>query len=103
MAQRPGGGARPKGGGSSKKRRADAPEKEKSADFGDKAVEVEGTVQEALPNAMFRVTLENDFEVLAHVSGKMRKFFIRILPGDKVRLELSPYDLTRGRITYRYK
>ena len=69
----------------------------------DKAVEVEGVVLESLPNAMFKVTLENDFEVLAHVSGKMRKFFIRILPGDKVRLELSPYDLTRGRITYRYK
>ncbi len=58
---------------------------------------------ESLPNAMFKVALENDFKVLAHVSGKMRKFFIRILPGDKVRLELSPYDLTRGRITYRYK
>lgn len=69
----------------------------------DKSVEVEGIVQEALPNAMFKVTLENDFPVLAHVSGKMRKFFIRILPGDKVRLELSPYDLSRGRITYRYK
>jgi len=69
----------------------------------DKAVEVEGIVKESLPNAMFKVTLDNGFEVLAHVSGKMRKFFIRILPGDKVRLELSPYDLTRGRITYRYK
>lgn len=69
----------------------------------EKAVEMEGTVVEALPNAMFKVELENDFMVLAHVSGKMRKFFIRILPGDKVRLELSPYDLTRGRITYRYK
>ncbi|VAX19842.1 Translation initiation factor 1 [hydrothermal vent metagenome] len=69
----------------------------------DKSVEVEGTVLESLPNAMFKVELENDFTVLAHVSGKMRKFFIRILPGDKVRLELSPYDLTRGRITYRYK
>jgi len=69
----------------------------------DKAVEVEGIVKESLPNAMFKVTLDNDFEVLAHVSGRMRKYFIRILPGDKVRLELSPYDLTRGRITYRYK
>lgn len=67
------------------------------------AVEVEGTVTEALPNATFRVAMENDHLVLAHVSGKMRKFFIRILPGDRVRLELSPYDLTRGRITYRYK
>jgi translation initiation factor IF-1 len=69
----------------------------------DKAVEVEGIVKESLPNAMFKVILDNGFEVLAHVSGKMRKFFIRILPGDKVRLELSPYDLTRGRITYRFK
>ena len=67
------------------------------------AVEVEGTVTEALPNATFRVAMENDHQVLAHVSGKMRKFFIRILPGDRVKLELSPYDLTRGRITYRYK
>ena len=67
------------------------------------AVEVEGTVTEALPNATFRVEMENGHLVLAHVSGKMRKFFIRILPGDRVRLELSPYDLTRGRITYRYK
>ncbi|MDH5478293.1 MAG: translation initiation factor IF-1 [Nitrospinota bacterium] len=66
-------------------------------------MEVEGIVKESLPNAMFKVTLDNDFEVLAHVSGRMRKYFIRILPGDKVRLELSPYDLTRGRITYRYK
>ena len=67
------------------------------------AVEVEGTVVEALPNATFRVEMENGHRVLAHVSGKMRKFFIRILPGDRVKLELSPYDLTRGRITYRYK
>ena len=64
-------------------------------------IEVEGTVLEKLPNAMFRVELENKHVVLAHVSGKMRKFFIRILPGDKVTVELSPYDLTRGRITYR--
>ena len=67
------------------------------------AVEVEGTVTEALPNATLRVEMENGHLVLAHVSGKMRKFFIRILPGDRVKLELSPYDLTRGRITYRYK
>ncbi len=99
MAQRP----RSRSGGGGKKRRDPSVPQEKTAEQGDKAVEVEGTVMEALPNAMFRVTLENDFEVLAHVSGKMRKFFIRILPGDKVRLELSPYDLTRGRITYRYK
>lgn len=69
----------------------------------DKAVEVEGSVVEALPNGMFKVKLENDFIALAHVSGKMRKFFIRILPGDSVKVELSPYDLTRGRITFRYK
>jgi translation initiation factor IF-1 len=66
-------------------------------------VSVEGTVLEALPNAMFRVELENNHTVLAHISGKMRMHFIKILPGDKVTVELSPYDLTRGRITYRYK
>ncbi|MBL7069956.1 MAG: translation initiation factor IF-1 [Candidatus Omnitrophica bacterium] len=66
-------------------------------------IETEGTVVEALPNAMFRVKLENDHIVLAHVSGKMRMHFIRILPGDKVKLELSPYDLNRGRITFRGK
>ncbi|UCE04073.1 MAG: translation initiation factor IF-1 [Candidatus Latescibacterota bacterium] len=66
-------------------------------------VTVEGTVVEALPNAMFRVKLENDHTVLAHISGKMRMYFIKILPGDKVTVELSPYDLSRGRITYRYK
>ena len=67
------------------------------------AIEVEGTVVEALPNAMFRVELANGHRVLAHISGKMRLHFIRILPGDKVLVELSPYDLTRGRITYRFK
>ena len=66
-------------------------------------IETEGTVVEALPNAMFRVELENGHRVLAHVSGPMRMNFIRILPGDKVKLELSPYDLTRGRITFRVK
>ncbi|MBI1320387.1 MAG: translation initiation factor IF-1 [Candidatus Hydrogenedens sp.] len=69
----------------------------------EQAIEVEGTVVEPLPNAMFRVKLKNDHLVLAHISGKMRKFYIRILPGDKVLLEMSPYDLTKGRITYRYK
>jgi translation initiation factor IF-1 len=64
---------------------------------------LEGTVVEPLPNAMFRVELENGHRVLAHVSGKMRMNFIRILPGDRVKVELSPYDLTRGRITYRFK
>jgi translation initiation factor IF-1 len=67
------------------------------------AIEVEGTVVETLPNAMFRVELPNGHRILAHISGKMRMHFIRILPGDKVTVELSPYDLTRGRITYRSK
>ena len=66
-------------------------------------IEVEGTVVEPLPNAMFRVELDNKHQILAHISGRMRKFFIKILPGDKVTVELSPYDLTRGRITYRKK
>jgi translation initiation factor IF-1 len=69
----------------------------------EEAIEVEGKVIEALPNTMFRVELENGHVVLAHISGKMRMHFIRILPGDKVRLELSPYDLNKGRITYRLK
>ncbi len=69
----------------------------------EEAIEVMATVVEALPNAVFRVELEQGHEVLAHISGKMRKHFIRILPGDKVLVELSPYDLTRGRIVYRYK
>ncbi len=67
------------------------------------SIEMEGTVVEPLPNAMFRVELDNGHKVLAHISGKMRMHYIRILPGDKVVVELSPYDLTRGRITYRYK
>jgi translation initiation factor IF-1 len=67
------------------------------------AIEVTGTVMETLPNAMFRVELENGHRVLAHISGKMRLHFIKILPGDKVTVELSPYDLNRGRITYREK
>ena len=69
----------------------------------EEAIEVQGTVVETLPNAMFKVELENKHVVLAHVSGKMRKFFIRILPGDKVKVELTPYDLNRGRIVYRFK
>ena len=69
----------------------------------DDVIEVEGTVIETLPNAMFKVDLENGHEILAHVSGKIRMNYIRILPGDKVTIELSPYDLTRGRITYRFK
>ena len=69
----------------------------------DDAIVLEGTILEALPNANFRVELENGHKVLAHISGKMRMHYIRILPGDKVQVELTPYDLTRGRITYRYK
>ena len=69
----------------------------------EEAISVEGTIIEALPNASFRVELENKHVVLAHVSGKMRMNFIRILPGDRVTVELSPYDLNRGRITYRFK
>ena len=69
----------------------------------EEAIEAEGVVLEPLPNAMFKVELENGHVILAHVSGKMRLHFIRILSGDKVKVELSPYDLTRGRITYRYK
>ena len=69
----------------------------------EEAIEVEGKVIELLPNAMFKVELENEHQVLAHISGKMRKHFIRILPGDRVRCELSPYDLSRGRIVYRLK
>lgn len=69
----------------------------------EEAIQVEGTIIEPLPNAMFRVELENGHRVLAHISGKMRMHFIKILPGDRVTVELSPYDLTRGRITFRSK
>ena len=69
----------------------------------EEAIQVEATVLEPLPNAMFRVELDNKHRVLAHISGRMRKHFIRILPGDRVLVELSPYDLSRGRIVYRYK
>ena len=65
-------------------------------------IELDGTIIQALSNAMFRVELENDHIVTAHISGKMRKFYIKLLPGDKVKLEMSPYDLTKARITYRY-
>ena len=66
-------------------------------------IEIEGTILESMPNAMFRVKLENGHEILAHISGKIRKNFIRILPGDKVKVEMTPYDLTKGRITFRLK
>jgi translation initiation factor IF-1 len=79
-----------------------AKNKEKSA-AKEEGIQVEGTVIETLPNAMFKVELENGHTVLAHISGKMRMHYIRILPGDRVQVELSPYDLTRGRVTYRYK
>jgi translation initiation factor IF-1 len=69
----------------------------------EEAIQIEGTVVEPLPNTMFRVELDNGHKVLAHISGKMRMHYIRILPGDRVVVELSPYDLSRGRITYRYK
>jgi translation initiation factor IF-1 len=69
----------------------------------EEGIQVEGTVIETLPNAMFKVELENGHTVLAHISGKMRMHYIRILPGDRVQVELSPYDLSRGRVTYRYK
>ncbi|MEO8886619.1 MAG: translation initiation factor IF-1 [Mucilaginibacter sp.] len=67
------------------------------------SIEQDGTIREALSNAMFRVELENGHEIIAHISGKMRMHYIKILPGDRVKLEMSPYDLSKGRITYRYK
>jgi translation initiation factor IF-1 len=96
--KRPGGRPRP----IRPKRRVKVEEEEPRASKPD-AIEVTGTVIEPLPNAMFRVELENGHVVLAHISGKMRKHFIRILRGDKVTVELSPYDLSRGRVVYRFK
>lgn len=96
---------RKRSAGQRRKRSAGQPKK-KSAEQTlkkEEAIEVEGTVVEPLPNAMFRVELETGHKVLAHISGKMRMHFIRILPGDKVIVELSPYDLNRGRIIYRHK
>jgi translation initiation factor IF-1 len=95
--KRPGGRPRP----ARPKRPPDAPEEPRASK--PDAIEVTGTVIEPLPNAMFRVELENGYVVLAHISGKMRKHFIRILRGDKVTVELSPYDLSRGRVVYRFK
>ena len=94
-----------------RRRGGQRPERRKASNGGavktetpkEEAIEVEGTIVEPLPNAMFRVELANGHRVLAHVSGKIRMNFIRILPGDRVLIELSPYDLTHGRITYRYK
>ena len=96
MARRRRGGQRPE-----RRKKSDA--RVASASPKEEAIEVEGTIIEPLPNAMFRVELANGHRVLAHVSGKIRMNFIRILPGDRVLVELSPYDLTHGRITYRYK
>jgi translation initiation factor IF-1 len=96
MARRRRGGQRPE-------RRKKSEARASSASPKEEAIEVEGTIIEPLPNAMFRVELANGHRVLAHVSGKIRMNFIRILPGDRVLVELSPYDLTHGRITYRYK
>lgn len=93
------GGGRPQRGGG----RSRGPAQQPEDDGKEKGIEVEGTVSENLPNAMFRVSLQTGHSVLAHVSGKIRMNFIRILPGDRVLVELSPYDLTRGRILYRYK
>ena len=94
----------PGGGGKRGGRGPRAPRPERVDTSGkEEAIEVEGVVQETLPNAMFRVELESGVAVLAHVSGKIRMHWVRILPGDRVKVELSPYDLTRGRITWRYK
>lgn len=95
--------ARRRGGRISRGKKASADKAAKTATPKEEAIEVEGTIVEPLPNAMFRVELANGHRVLAHVSGKIRMNFIRILPGDRVLVELSPYDLTHGRITYRYK
>ena len=109
---RPGGGGRPgggrpgggrPGGGNRGAGRPTPTTPEENGDTKEQGIEVQGVISENLPNAMFRVKLESGHEVLAHVSGKIRMNFIRILPGDRVLVELSPYDLTRGRILYRYK
>lgn len=76
---------------------------EEAPDKKEDTIELDGEVTEALPNAMFRVKLDNEHEVIAYAAGKMRKFYIRILLGDRIKVELTPYDLTRGRIVYRYK
>ncbi len=95
--------ARRRGGRPARTKKATAEKAAKTATPKEEAIEVEGMIVEPLPNAMFRVELTNGHRVLAHVSGKIRMHFIRILPGDRVLVELSPYDLTHGRITYRYK
>lgn len=99
---RPGGG-RPGGGGGRGPSRKPPVTEEEQGSGKEQGIEVQGVVSENLPNATFRVKLESGHEILAHVSGKIRMNFIKILPGDRVLVELSPYDLTRGRILYRYK
>jgi translation initiation factor IF-1 len=100
---RRGGGKGPRGpAGAGRVARTPLPDAVEETDK-EKGIEIEGVVQENLPNAMFRVELPNNHSVLAHISGKIRMNFIKILPGDRVLVELSPYDLTRGRILYRYK
>jgi len=95
--------ARKRGGRRPSRGKADTEKAAKTATPKEEAIEVEGMIVEPLPNAMFRVELTNGHRLLAHVSGKIRMNYIRILPGDRVLVELSPYDLTHGRITYRYK
>ncbi len=95
--------ARRRGGRPARAKKANVENTAKTATPKEEAIEVEGTIVEPLPNAMFRVELTNGHRVLAHVSGKIRMHFIRILPGDRVLVELSPYDLSHGRITYRHK
>ena len=89
--------------GRKKRKKRVSPEEREERQTKEDSIEVDGIIVETLPNAMFRVDIEGGHNVLAHISGRMRKHFIRILPGDSVKVELSPYDLTRGRITSRYK
>ena len=110
---RPGGGRPGQGGarrpGSSRAAKLEKQAKQRTkqlaraGDAKEEAIEFDGTIVEALPNVMFRIDLDNGHRILGHISGKMRKHYIRILPGDRVKVELSPYDLTRGRIVYRYR
>jgi translation initiation factor IF-1 len=94
---------RPRPGGTRKRKKRKALSEREERPAKEDSIEVDGVIVETLPNAMFRVDIEGGHNVLAHISGRMRKHFIRILPGDSVKVELSPYDLTRGRITSRYK
>ena len=102
MAKKRRGGYRPRKGGG-RPAGSDGPPASRDGQAKEGVIEAEGTVLEALPNVMFKVELENGHQVLGHISGKMRKMYIRIMPGDRVRVELSPYDLSRGRIVWRYR